>query len=421
MADFYSKITVNSGKCREYLIRKGAVQVFCNILKSDSLYQKDLDFLFKVLYALGNLAGNCDQQLLVWVSGGTTLALQFFEVEELREPACFVLWKSSVDAVEVQESLISEDYGRKALRVLNSCNNPQVATFLIGCLRRLGTNPAYRESLGLEISCCFLNWLKELTKQVFILPLKELVAGLGSLCTRVDIAQDVVKAAGIEIVIEIILRHVKEAKLVKTCVGALVNLSMQGIFYIEGIVDRITSNIKFYEVVNLLIDSYSNSSYMMEYVLKLILNGLQNSNCLYHLSESSFFKKMSKILQFSKNEDDIFMLTICILRVLVSHSNPYLEKGLEVFKESLSPEVILWTLDGFEKSLPNLKALTESVLFISSISQEEGPYLDFLRNCEQLSLCIKACLDHYAADKTSTGVLTECIANLPVEEFNMLL
>jgi len=30
-------------------------------------------------------------------------------------------------------------------------------------------------------------------------------------------------------------------------------------------------------------------------------------------------------------------------------------------------------------------------------------------------------LEHYAPDKTSTALLTECLANLPVEEFNMIL
>ena len=59
---------------------------------------------------------------------------------------------------------------------------------------------------------------------------------------------------------------------------------------------------------------------MMEYVLKLILNGLQNSNCLFHLSEKPFLMKMVRIFQYSKNEEDIFLLCVCILRVLVSHS-----------------------------------------------------------------------------------------------------
>lgn len=320
IADFCSKITYNSNKCREYLIRKGAVQVFCNILSPTSAYQKDSEFLYKILYALGNLAGSTDQQLLVWVTGGTTLALNFFNNPEMLEPASFTLWKSSIDAFEVQESIMAEDYDQKALRTLSMSPSPQVTTFLIGSLRRLSANPSYKENLAAPVSACFLEWLGKLTKQVYILPLKELVAGLGSLCTNLEIAQEVVKAAGIEIVLEVILRHLDQAKLVKTCVGSLVNLSVQGDFYLEGIVDRITSNIKFYEVVNLLLEKYSNSTYMMEYVLKLILNGLQNSNCLFHLSEKPFLMKMAKIFQYSKNEEDIFLLCVCILRVLVSHS-----------------------------------------------------------------------------------------------------
>lgn len=81
----------------------------------------------------------------------------------------------------------------------------------------------------------------------------------------------------------------------------------------------------------------------------------------------------------------------------------------------------MWTLEGFEKSINNLKALTESILLISAITQEEGEFLDYLKNCEKLSICIKLSLEHYANDKSSTAVLTECLANLPVEEINMLL
>ena len=153
-----------------------------------------------------------------------------------------------------------------------------------------------------------------------MVPLKELAAGLGSLCTKLEIAQEVVKATGIEIIIEVVLRHLDQAKLVKTCVGALVNLSVQGICYTEGIVDRITSNLKFYELLNVMLEKYITSNFMMEYVLKLILNGLQNSNCLYHLSERYFFVHIEKMLQKAQ-EEEIFLLSVCILRTLISHSN----------------------------------------------------------------------------------------------------
>ena len=320
ISDFFSKICTSSPKCREYLIRKGSVQLFCNILGANGVYSKETELVYKVLYALGSVTGTPDQQLLVWVSGGVSLALSFFESTETQEPACFVLWKCSIDSPEVQETLMSADFALKALKLLQTNKNPYTITYLIGILRRLALNPAYKQDLGHQVSQCFLDQLKELVKGSDILPLKELVAGLGSLCINPEIAHEVVKAAGIEILIEIVIRHIEQAKLVKTSVGALVNLSVQGNPYIEGIVDRIASNIKFYELLSILLSTYSTSSFMMEYVLKLILNSLQNNNCLFHLSEGNFMTAILGLLRFNQNEEDLFTLTICIMRTLVSHS-----------------------------------------------------------------------------------------------------
>ena len=228
LSSIFCKMGYNNNKCRDYIIRKGGIQIISNSLSTTGVYFGDQQFVYKTLYALGSLAGNIDQELLVWVSGGVSLALEYFERPEFQEPAAFVLWRTCIDAVEVQELLFSNDFPEKALRTLDTFPNTETSTYLIGILRRLCNNPAHKESLSGPASQCFLIWLKELTKQSYMLPLKELAAGLGSLCTKREIAQEVVKAAGIEIFIEIILRHLDQAKLIKTCVGTLVNLSVQG-------------------------------------------------------------------------------------------------------------------------------------------------------------------------------------------------
>lgn len=315
MNSIFSKMAHGNSKCRDYIVRKGGVQIFSTILSPTSGYVQETKFISMCLYALGALAGNNDQQLLVWVSGGVTLGLSYFEIPEHQESAAFLLWRSCVDAFEVQEILYSSGFAHKAFAVLDCFPSPETSTFLIGVIRRLSNNAAYKNELSGPASKCFLIWLKELTKKPFMIPLKELAAGLGSLCTILEVAQEVVKAAGIEIIIEVVLRHSEKAKLVKTCVGALVNLSVQ-----EGIVDRIASNLKFYEMIDMLFSTYNTSNFIMEYVLKLVLNGLQNSNCLYHLSHESFLKQIIKVLGQSANEDDIFLLIVCILRAFTSHS-----------------------------------------------------------------------------------------------------
>ena len=229
LTSIFCKIGHSNNKCRDYIVRKGGVQILCSVLSLSGNYSQEQGFIYKCLYALGALAGNTDQQLLVWVSGGVSLALSYFERLELREAAAFVLWRCCTEALEVQELLYSSNFYERALAVLDTLPGPETSTFLIGVLRRLSNNPASKNALAEPVSRCFLVWLKELTKKPYTIPLKELSAGLGSLCTRLEVAQEVVKAAGIEIIIEVVLRHSEQAKLVKTCVGALVNLSVQGI------------------------------------------------------------------------------------------------------------------------------------------------------------------------------------------------
>lgn len=60
-------------------------------------------------------------------------------------------------------------------------------------------------------------------------------------------------------------------------------------------------------------------------------------------------------------------------------------------------------------------------MLISAISQEEGKFLEYLKTSASLSESIKLCLEHHAADRNQTAILTECMANLPVEDFNMIL
>ena len=160
---------------------------------------------------------------------------------------------------------------------------------------------------------------------------------------------------------------------------------------------------------------------MMDYVLKLILNGLQNSTCLYHLSEKKLLLHLFKILEINQNEEDIFLLIVCILRLIVSHSNFYLEKGIDIFNETFKPLIIDVLLNGFQKFISNIKLLTEIILLISALSQTEGKYLEYLKTSNALSESIKICLDFHAENKTNIAVLTECMANLPVEEFNIIL
>lgn len=87
----------------------------------------------------------------------------------------------------------------------------------------------------------------------------------------------------------------------------------------------------------------------------------------------------------------------------------------------MDTEIIDVLLNGFGKNLEKIKILTEVILLISAISQQEGKFLEYLKTNKSLSECIKTCLEFHADNRNNTAVLTECMANLPVEDFNMIL
>jgi uncharacterized protein with ATP-grasp and redox domains len=87
----------------------------------------------------------------------------------------------------------------------------------------------------------------------------------------------------------------------------------------------------------------------------------------------------------------------------------------------ITADVVELLLSGYQKNFANVKVLTEVILLLSAISQEEGPYLNYLRNSKEWSESIRNSLEFHAENSSHTAVLTECMANLPVEEFNMLI
>ena len=62
-------------------------------------------------------------------------------------------------------------------------------------------------------------------------------------------------------------------------------------------------------MVEMLLSVYFSSNFMMGHVLKLAMNRLQNRNCL---SQSSFFTYILKALERCQNEEDIFLIVVCI-------------------------------------------------------------------------------------------------------------
>lgn len=161
-----------------------------------------------------------------------------------------------------------------------------------------------------------LSNLKSLYFQDCILPLKEISGTLGSIATIPEVAYRIEHSAGVEILTDVAERYIEHPKLVKTCIGTLVNLSMH-----DSILERMSNNLKFYEMLKAVLNTYCSSWFMMEYTLRLLVNSLKNKNCLFHMSESSFVYLIKVVFDVWKLEEEVLVYLVYALRQVASHSN----------------------------------------------------------------------------------------------------
>jgi hypothetical protein len=75
------------------------------------------------------------------------------------------------------------------------------------------------------------------------------------------------------------MRNIDSSRYVKTTIGALVNFSLY-----ERNRDRIANNTNFYQLATEVLNQYVSSAFILDYILRLILNAIVHQNCLFHFS-----------------------------------------------------------------------------------------------------------------------------------------
>jgi hypothetical protein len=315
-----AKLAQKHEKCRDYLVRKATVQALSAVISPEGPYKRKQELIESSLYALGALAENNDQKLLIWVSGGVTHSLIWSQHTDIITSAAFyVIWRCSIDNPEIQDELMNQNLVGTILNMLGNELDIPTKTYMFGILRRLSSNSKYKPILAEDVVQPMLDELKHVGRSDYTLLLKEIIAGLGSISSEAKIALHISNAAGAEMIIEIAINNTHSTKLVKSCIGALVNLSLQ-----QPTVERIASNFRFYELSRYVLTSNTQSSYVLEYMLRLLVNCLVSANCQYHLADKVIISQLSKCLEIWSAEEDLCIYALFILKTLASNSNLYL-------------------------------------------------------------------------------------------------
>lgn len=77
-----------------------------NIVNPNGPYSDNHDLHITAFYAIGSLTGTNDNQLLIWVSGGVTILLHWFNVHYPKMDSSLTgvlygIWKLAVDNEEI--------------------------------------------------------------------------------------------------------------------------------------------------------------------------------------------------------------------------------------------------------------------------------------------------------------------------------
>jgi hypothetical protein len=78
-------------------------------------------------------------------------------------------------------------------------------------------------------------------------------------------------------------------------------------------------------------------------------------------------------------------------------------------------------LTSVHAQVASVNVIVEGILLLSLVVDMSEAFLEALKVDTQLGLVLKACLEFYSSDPEKSSMITESIANLPVEELNLIL
>jgi len=434
------KLALYHEKCRDYMIRKGVVQNLVGYLGTDIRENDRLEGVIDGVSLLGAMAGNSnayldDQQLMVWVANGVQVVLRYYQYAadsqnetsvSIKAAVLYLFWRLSIANAELQVDLEAKGASSIALLTLSAPSVPlQNTVFAIGLLRRLSANNDFKPLLAPLVLEPVFSYLAQHAKSANALLLKEAIGCLGSIATETTVLPLLLDKNFPELVIDIATRNLEALKLVKTCLGALVNASLSGNSHPDRTMDRVASNSLFYQLVEGVFERHGSSAYFLDYTLRMVANVLNNreiqtDTSVFHLSTGKTVLALAKALHGFPADENIARYSIRILRMLLGT-----EKGKEAFGTALQgreSETLEDLFTAFDAQLGQIDIVIEGIHFLAALlSTPSSPYLPLISSNSHFPKSMNACLTRYRVlptqdDKEKLAVVTESLGALPVED-----
>jgi hypothetical protein len=187
---------------------------------------------------------------------------------ERSEYALYVLWQTSIDCPDVQQDLVTRGFTNMALYIIQELShNINLTAFSLAIVRRLATNPDYKDHMAKSFLHTLLTFVKLFYQTqskeedqdlehhhklgiAFIY--KEILGSLGVLAANQQHREEISQNEGIYYTIMSIRLNLNKPKIIKTGLGVLINLSVM-----QENKELISTDATYYQLIYQILDTYS--------------------------------------------------------------------------------------------------------------------------------------------------------------------
>ena len=233
------------------------------------------------------------------------------------------------------------------------------------------------------------------------------------------------------VLIDVKLSFIMFPKLVKNTIGALINLTNS-----QEVRDNLCKIAAFVQSIYLVLDQYKDNQFIIDYELKLIVNVLKNDIAINTFVSGDLLYYVLLFIQNFKTHPEIVLNSIKIIRCLIvkiKGMEEFLKKVFEFnqaiydFKETEPKEKgYQYFIDDMinflnaDNEQMSIEVKIEIINLLAYLSNQNKEFKELIGKSKELNLSLNALISKNAKDEISNKMISLAIAQLPIEELNMI-
>ena len=449
----FSKIGIRRPIYRDYMFKKAIPDRISDVYLQNYANDKELISVF-ALYTVFS-SRTSDHKTFYWTKGIITTFCEILSSnkdENILESVSLAVYILTKDSSEIQEDLRDQNYLDLAKKlVVNYSTNNNIVYFTVATLRRIKDEDFYNK-MSQELLYTFfalfdyyyiavkkeINELKDKKENISILStqtqfvvLKEIVAILGNIVKNEIHSKPFIDKNLHLVLIDVKLSFIMFPKLVKNTIGALINLTNS-----QEVRDNLCKIAAFVQSIYLVLDQYKDNQFIIDYELKLIVNILKNDIAINTFVSGDLLYYVLLFIKNFKTHPEIVLNSIKIIRCLIvkiKGMEEFLKKVFEFnqaiydFKETDPKEKgYQYFIDDMinflnaENELMSIEVKIEIINLLAYLSNQNKEFKELIGKSKELNLSLNALISKNAKDELSNKMISLAIAQLPIEELNMI-